>query len=314
MSDPAVPSRPPFCSEQDSAPSQPLPVEHAFALEQPPSYEQHSALQRPFRYVPTDDLADDQRWSTWSSVARLQQGPHPRPTWVVTDDAAIDTELGVLKTGKEADVFVLERAVPGDPARHALLAAKRYRSIEHRTFHRSAAYTQGRRTRRTRDARAMAKGTSYGREAASGQWAWAEFETLSALWRAGAAVPYPVQVDDTELLMELVTVDGEPAPRLAQQRPPRSLLVAWYEQLRDFVGLLARLGWAHGDLSAYNVLAAGDRLMVIDLPQVIDLAANPQAMEFLQRDCRHVCRWFASRGLDVDADELFADAVAQAFG
>ena len=151
----------------------------------------------PFLYIATDDLDDDQRWSTWSSVERGQRGPQPRPSWVVTDDAAIDTELGLLKTGKEAEVFVLERAVPGDPTRFSLLAAKRYRSMDHRSFHRSAAYTEGRRTRRTRDARAIAKGTAYGREAASGQWAWAEFETLSTLWSAGAAVPYPVQVDGT---------------------------------------------------------------------------------------------------------------------
>ena len=272
------------------------------------------ATAAPFLYVAADELDDDQRWSTWSSVARGQHGPQPRPSWVVTDDAAIDTDLGLLKTGKEAEVFVVERAVPGDPARSSLLAAKRYRSVDHRSFHRSAAYTEGRRTRRTRDARAIAKGTAYGREAASGQWAWAEFETLSTLWRAGAAVPYPVQVDDTELMMELITVDGQAAPRLAQKRPDKPRLADWYEQLRDFVGLLARHGWAHGDLSAYNVLAVEDRVVVIDLPQVVDLVANPRGMEFLQRDCHNVCAWFTSRGLDVDEADLFADAVAQAFG
>ena len=268
----------------------------------------------PFLYIATDELDDDQRWSTWSSVERGQRGPQPRPSWVVTDDAAIDTELGLLKTGKEAEVFVVERAVPGDATRSSRLAAKRYRSIEHRSFHRSAAYTEGRRTRRTRDARAIAKGTAYGREAASGQWAWAEFETLSTLWSAGAAVPYPVQVDGTELLMELVTVDGVAAPRLAQARPGKARLADWYDQLRDFIGLLARLGWAHGDLSAYNILAVEDRVKVIDLPQVVDLVANPQGMDFLQRDCRNVCAWFTSRGLEVDEGELVADAVAQAFG
>lgn len=284
------------------------------ALVQPLPAEPSPAPAAPFLYVAADDLADDQRWSTWSSVAKGQHGPQPRPSWVVTDDAAIDTDLGLLKTGKEAEVFVVERAVPDDPTRWSLLAAKRYRSIDHRSFHRSAAYTEGRRTRRTRDARAIAKGTAYGREAASGQWASAEFETLSTLWSAGAAVPYPVQVDDTELMMELITVDGQAAPRLAQERPDKARLAGWYEQIRDFVGLLARHGWAHGDLSAYNILAVEERLVVIDLPQVVDLAANPQGMEFLQRDCHNVCAWFASRGLDVDEGDLFADAVAQTFG
>jgi RIO kinase 1 len=70
---------------------------------------------------------------------------------------------------------------------------------------------------------------------------------------------------------------------------------------------------AHGDLSPYNVLAAGDRLVVIDLPQAVDVVANPTGMEFLMRDCRNVCSWFASRGLDVDEHDLFAELLASAF-
>ena len=138
---------------------------------------------------------------------------------LVEDRAAVDTELGILKTGKEADVFLLERAVPDDPAQGVVLAAKRYRGEEHRSFHRSSAYTEGRRTRRSRDARALAKKTAHGRAVAAGQWAWAEWEALRRFWLAGVPVPYPVQIDGTELLMEFVHVDGEAAPRLAQTRP-----------------------------------------------------------------------------------------------
>ena len=76
---------------------------------------------------------------------------------------------------------------------------------------------------------------------------------------------------------------------------------------------LARAGWAHGDLSAYNILAAGDRLVIIDLPQLVDIVGNPHGIELLQRDCRNVCSWFRSRGLDVDEDELFGGLLAQAF-
>ena len=71
---------------------------------------------------------------------------------------------------------------------------------------------------------------------------------------------------------------------------------------------LARHGVAHGDLSPYNVLAAGDRLVVIDLPQAVDIVANPTGMDFLMRDCHNVCAWFVARGLDVDEHDLFADA------
>ncbi|MEJ7726212.1 MAG: RIO1 family regulatory kinase/ATPase [Actinomycetes bacterium] len=261
-----------------------------------------------------DDPDDGQRWSTWLSVERGSRGPEPRPGWVVTDEAAIDTELGILKTGKEADVFLVERGVPGDDNRRVVMAAKRYRTEEHRSFHRSAVYTEGRRTRRSRDARAMAKKTSYGRSVAAGEWAHAEFAALSRLWAAGVPVPYPVQIDGTELLMELITVDGAAAPRLAQVRPEPLLLASYYDQIRDAMGVLARSGWAHGDLSAYNILAAGDRVVVIDLPQLIDIVGNPQGTDLLLRDCRNVCSWFRARGLEVDEHDLFGELVAQSFG
>ncbi len=265
-----------------------------------------------FAYDPVDDLDEEQRWSTRPAVERGAHGPQPWPAWLVTDDGAVDTELGVLKTGKEADVFLLERAVPGDPDRCCVLAAKRYRTEEHRTFHRSASYTEGRRTRNTRDARAMTKKTAHGRAVAAGRWAAAEFEALSRLWSAGVPVPYPVQIDGTELLMELITLEGEPAPRLAQVRPEPPLLAGYFAQLREAMLTLARHGWAHGDLSAFNLLAQGDRLVLIDLPQVVDVVGNPQGMEFLLRDCRNVCSWFAGRGLDVDEQALFGDLVASA--
>ena len=260
----------------------------------------------------TDELAETgQRWSTYWDVERLCRGPEPRPDWVVADRAAVDTELGVLKTGKEADVFLLQRAVPGTAG--VVLAAKRYRSEEHRSFHRSAAYTEGRRVRNTRDARAVAAGSAHGRSVAAGQWSSAEWQALCRLWSAGVPVPYPVEADRTELLMELVTVDGAPAPRLAATRPDPELLGSYYEQLREALSALAREGIAHGDLSPYNVLAAGERLVVIDLPQVVDLVANPSGAEFLLRDCRNLCTWFRRRGLEVDEHDLFGEVVAQAW-
>jgi RIO kinase 1 len=231
----------------------------------------------------------------------------------VTSQAALDTELGVLKTGKEADVHLVERAVPGDPEQRVVMAAKRYRGEEHRSFHRSTAYTEGRRTRRSRDTRALEKKTAHGRALAAGQWAGAEFEALRRFWLAGVPVPYPVQIDGTEILMELVTVDGEPAPRLAQTRPQAALLASYYDQLRDAMAELARHGVAHGDLSAYNVLAAGDRVVIIDLPQAVDIVANPTGPDFLMRDCHNVCSWFAARGLDVDEHDLFGELLASAW-
>ncbi|QNN52150.1 serine protein kinase RIO [Nocardioides mesophilus] len=269
-----------------------------------------------FDFRTADDPDEGQRWSTWLSVEPLSRGPEPRPDWVVTSQAALDTELGVLKTGKEADVFLLERAVPDDPDQSVVLAAKRYRDEQHRSFHRSTAYTEGRRTRNSRDARALAKKTAHGRAVAAGQWAWAEWEALTRFWSAGVPVPYPVQIDGTEILMELVTVDGEAAPRLAQTRPDPELLRSYFEQLREAMIILARHGVAHGDLSPYNVLAAGERLVIIDLPQAVDVVANPTGTDFLMRDCTNVCGWFRARGLDpavADEHALFGELVASAF-
>lgn len=265
-----------------------------------------------FDFQELEGPAEGQRWSTWLDVERGSRGPDPRPDWVVTEQAAIDTELGVLKSGKEADVFLLERAVPG--GRGVVLAAKRYRSEEHRTFHRSASYVEGRRTRNTRDSRAMAKRSSYGRSVASGQWAYAEWEALCRLWSAGVPVPYPVQIDGTELLMEFID-DGSDgaAPRLAQTRPKGSLLSSYFEQVRDAMRELARAGLAHGDLSPYNILAQGNRIVLIDLPQVIDVIGNPQGMDFLMRDCHNIATWFTSRGLPTDEHELFADLLTHAY-
>jgi RIO kinase 1 len=265
-----------------------------------------------FEYTALEGPGDGQRWTTWLDVERGSRGPDPRPDWVVTEQAAIDTELGVLKTGKEADVFLLERAVP--EGRGVLMAAKRYRSEEHRSFHRSTTYVEGRRTRNSRDTRALAKKTSHGRNIAAGQWAFAEWEALCRLWTAGVAVPYPVQIDGTEILMEFIDDgDGGAAPRLAQVRPRGELLRSYYDQIRGAMADLARAGIAHGDLSAYNILAQGNRIVLIDLPQVVDIVSNPQGMDFLMRDCHNMCAWFTSRGLEVDEHELFADLLTHAF-
>lgn len=144
-----------------------------------------------------------------------------------------------------------------------------------------------------------------------------EWEALVRCHGLGLPVPYPVQIDGTEILMEWITVDGEDgpetAPRLAQTRPDRPLLASYFEQLREAMAELARHGVVHGDLSAYNILAAGDRLVIIDLPQVVDLVGNPAGPDFLMRDCTNVVSWFRARGLDVDEHDLFGELLAHAF-
>ena len=253
-----------------------------------------------------DDDTDEPCWSNYPDAVH---GPEPTPDWVITSPGAIDTDFGVMKTGKEADVSLLRREFEG---RTTLLAVKQYRDSKHRMFHRDAGYLEGRRMRRSRENRAMATRTSFGRDLISGQWASAEFSVLSRLWRAGAAVPYPVQLDGTELMMEFIgehdSDDGHgvAAPRLAELRPERREANELYAQLREVLIALAEAGYAHGDLSAYNILVHRGRLVLIDLPQAIDLVGNPQGFDYLRRDCRNICTWFTARGAAAD-DEALAD-------
>ncbi|MFJ9950727.1 serine protein kinase RIO [Kitasatospora sp. NPDC091207] len=244
-----------------------------------------------------DGPAGGDRWSTWDRSTPTEKGPEPRPAWVVTELAAVDTELGLVKTGKEADVFLLERGVPGT-GRRTLMAAKRYRDAQHRMFHRDSGYLEGRRHKESRIARAMAKRTAFGKEAIAAQWAGAEFTALCRLWSAGVAVPYPVQITGTEILMEFVgDENGTAAPRLAQLRAEEVDVEDLWEQLGRSLSLLAGDGYAHGDLSAYNILVHGGRLVIIDVPQIVDVVANPRGRSFLERDVRNVGAWFVSRGL-----------------
>src|SRR5690606_27942692 len=115
---------------------------------------------------------DGQRWSTWPAITPSERGPQPWPACIVTSAAAADTELGILRTGKEADVFLLGRAVPDEPAQTVLRAAKRYRSAERSDFHRSSVYREGRIERRSRDQRAVERGTAYGRSVAAVAWSY----------------------------------------------------------------------------------------------------------------------------------------------
>ena len=246
-------------------------------------------------------------WSTWDDALH---GPSPRPDWVRTEHGAVDTELGMLKTGKEADVFLVRRSLP-DTELVSMLAAKRYRDGDHRLFHRDAGYLEGRRVRRSREMRAMTNRTSFGKELIAGQWAMAEFGALSHLWELGEAsglirVPYPVQLRGTELMLEFIGdwATGEAAPRLAQLRVDRDGLADLWRQMVDALSVLARAQLAHGDLSPYNTMVQDGRLVLIDLPQIVDVIANPQGRDFIARDVRNVANWFTARGLRPDVEEL----------
>ncbi|MEP7023994.1 MAG: RIO1 family regulatory kinase/ATPase [Actinomycetota bacterium] len=243
-----------------------------------------------------DGVPEGDRWSPWDQSTAGERGPRPHPSWLVTDLAAVDTELGILKTGKEADVFLLRRGMPG--GRSCLLAAKRYRDAGHRMFHRDSGYREGRRAADSREARAMANHSSAGRGMAAREWASAEFDALCQLHQAGVPVPYPVQLLGTEIVLEFIgDPDGTAAPRLAETRPGAAELAGLWDQLVQALLVLAGRGLAHGDLSPYNLLVHRGRLVMIDLPQVVDVITNPRGGQFLDRDAANVGKWFTARGL-----------------
>jgi RIO kinase 1 len=250
--------------------------------------------------------------ATLSTYADAVHGPEPIPAWVITSGDALDVERGPIKTGKEADVHLIERRDPDD-GRAVLLAAKRYREADHRLFHRDVGYLEGRRTRKTRETRAMATRTDFGRQVIAQQWAATEFDTLGRLWSMGIAVPYPVQLADREVLLEFIgSVDGTPAPRLAEAALTDHELTAMWDQCVDAVLALGALGFTHGDLSPYNILVDDGRVVLIDLPQVVDLVVNPQGLDYLARDCTNLCTWFGRRRVATVEPERLASWVLEA--
>lgn len=215
------------------------------------------------------DLPPDANRSAYQE-SRASQGPRPVPSWVVTSASALDYERGVVKTGKEADVHLVERIDPLT-GESCLLAAKRYRSLQHWMFHRDAGYLEGRRVRRSREMRAMTTRTSFGRELIAGQWASAAFAMLGRLWSAGVAVPYPVQLGATDLLIEFIgDPDGTAAPRLAEICTDAAQLDDLWRQCRDtFLALATAWGRsmasrAIGDRSEAEYVARIEPVLVAD--------------------------------------------------
>ena len=256
--------------------------------------------------VPWDDEESTAGESTYQEAT--SRGPEPTPDWVITSATARDTELGVLKSGKEADVFLLERRLLDEVN---LLAAKRYVPVGRRNFRNKGLYQQGRRMKDRREQRAADRKTAFGAKVGAHGWAAHEMEMLSRLWTAGVAVPYPVQQLGVELLLEFIGDDERAAPRLVETHPRRVEATFLYEQVVVLLRGLARAGIAHGDLSAYNLLVWNDRVVMIDVPQATDLAINPNALDLFRRDVDNVCHWFDRKGVDVDPDAVFNDCLLE---
>lgn len=210
----------------------------------------------------------------------------PKRIEPLIQDGLVDKVVRQLMSGKEATVYVVRC---GEEIR----CAKVYKEANKRSFRQSVDYTEGRKVKNSRRARAMEKGTSYGRKAQEEAWQNAEVDALYRLAAAGVRVPRPYNFHEGVLLMELVTdSEGNAAPRLND-------LVLTAELAQEYHGILIRqvvrmlcAGIIHGDLSEYNVLVDSTGPVIIDLPQAIDAAANNQACKMLLRDVRNLATYF----------------------
>ncbi len=202
------------------------------------------------------------------------------------DEGLIDSVARQLMSGKEATVFVVRC---GGETR----CAKVYKEATNRSFRQAVDYTENRKVKNTRQARAMAKGTRFGRESQEAAWQSAEVDALHRLAAAGVRVPVPYNFFEGVLLMELVVgADGDAAPRLNDVVLGADEAVRHHATLIGEVVRMLRAGIVHGDLSEFNILMAADGPVVIDLPQAVDAAGNNHAQRMLLRDVDNLANFF----------------------
>jgi RIO kinase 1 len=202
------------------------------------------------------------------------------------EDGLIDTVVRQLMSGKEAMVFVVR---DGDDT----MCAKVYKEAQQRSFRQAVDYTENRKTKNSRQARAMAKGTKFGRQMQEEAWQNAEVDALYRLAAAGVRVPKPFNFHEGVLLMELVTGDdGDAAPRLNDMEFTPEVARKHHQQLMREVVRMLCAGVVHGDLSEFNILIDSHGPVIIDLPQAVDAAGNNHAAAMLERDVANVTAYF----------------------
>jgi RIO kinase 1 len=210
----------------------------------------------------------------------------PKRLIPLLQEGLIDEVLGQLMSGKEATVYVVRC---GEFER----CAKVYKDIQQRSFRQAASYRDGRKVKNSREARAMEKGSRYGRQVQEKMWQTAEVDALFLLANAGVRVPQPYICTDGVLLMELVTdAMDNVAPRLNDVDLTEERALELHALLLDQVVRMLVAGMIHGDLSEYNILVAADGPVIIDLPQAVNAAGNNEAQAMLERDVDNLAVFF----------------------
>ncbi|CNH95916.1 MULTISPECIES: PA4780 family RIO1-like protein kinase [Yersinia] len=210
----------------------------------------------------------------------------PKRIQPLVDDGLVDEVIRRLKSGKEADVYVVRCG-------QDIRCAKVYKEAENRNFKQAVQYQEGRKVRNSRDARAMAKGSKFGRKQQEETWQTAEVDALYLLANADVRVPQPYACLDGVLLMELVTdEDGLAAPRLSDVPFSKEQALIDHAIMIRYVVRMLCAGLVHGDLSEFNVLIDKDGPVIIDLPQAVNAAANNHAKSMLERDVANMTHYY----------------------
>ena len=210
----------------------------------------------------------------------------PKRLQSLIEEGLIDTVVRQLMSGKEAMVYVVR---VGNDTR----CAKVYKEATERSFRQAVDYTENRKVKNSRQARAMAKGTKFGREAQEAAWQSAEVDALYRLAGAGVRVPKPYNFHEGVLLMELVTDQhGDAAPRLNDVALSSAQALTYHKALLAEVVRMLCAGVVHGDLSEFNILLGADGPVIIDLPQAVDAAGNNHAQRMLLRDVHNLREFF----------------------
>jgi len=221
----------------------------------------------------------------------------PKRLQPLVTEGLIDEVVRQLMSGKEATVYMVRC---GEEIR----CAKVYKDIKQRSFRKNASYQEGRKTKNSRQARAMEKGTRYGRQMQEEAWQSAEVDALYRLAAAGVRVPRPYICTDGVLLMDLVTdADGNPAPRLNDIELSAEQALEFHAGLLNQVVRMLCAGIIHGDLSEYNILVGSDGPIIIDLPQAVDAAGNSNASSMLERDVANLASYFSRFVPDLAASD-----------
>ncbi|MCF8177896.1 MAG: serine protein kinase RIO [Sulfuritalea sp.] len=211
----------------------------------------------------------------------------PKRLEALIAEGLVDDVIRQLMSGKEATVYLVRC---GDEIR----CAKMYKDVKQRSFRNNAFYQEGRKVKNSRQARAMEKGSRYGRQKQEEAWQSAEVDALYRLAAAGVRVPQPYLCYEGVLLMELVTDDeGHPAPRLNDIELSAELAREFHAELLLQVVRMLCAGMIHGDLSEYNILVGSDGPVIIDLPQAVDAAGNSNAGSMLERDVANLASYFS---------------------